>query len=151
MENSIWYVQALPSYDRQRRFISDMVSREKTSRGNAQKRHTSLKYFLAFGNKQKRVCKDLCPVTLDVGKKTALYTLERKQRDIFCGEGTRVIIHHIKIINDSNIKFAHEHLKSFPRMESHYTRQKHQQAVIVPQLKHKKRWALYNKEKELKL
>ena len=135
----------LGSYERQRDFICSMVRTVKPVRCKGHKTE-SRQYFLQSGNETHRVCRDFFMHTLAIGRKTIEYTLRRKAHGRFRGNDKRGKQSPGNKIKDEQIRFIHEHIQSFPKMESHYVRKKSKKEYLAHDLSIKEMWRLYVKE-----
>ena len=80
---------ALETYEKQRSFICDMVLKKNPARKTTGRKSKSHQYFLAIGDRKERVCQNVFLNTLDIGRKTVSYTLERKMHGAFGGKDRR--------------------------------------------------------------
>ena len=113
---------ALETYERQRSFICDMILKVTPARKTTGRKSKSLQYYLAIGGRRERVCQNFFLKTLDIGRKTVSYTIERKIHGTFGGKDRRGRHEPSSKVTEDRIKFVREHINSFPRMDSHYTR-----------------------------
>ena len=136
---------SLGSYERQRDYICDMVRTVKPVRCKGYKTE-SHQYFLALGNEKHRVCRDFFMRTLDIGRKTIDYTLKRKAHGRFGGKDRRGKHSPANKTSEDQIRFVHQHIRSFPKMEAHYVRKKSKREYLAHDLNIKEMWRLYVKE-----
>ena len=116
---------ALRSYERQRDCICDMINIVKPARSTG-KKSASRQYYLSVDNNRIRVCRNFFMKTLDIDRKTIDYTKKRKQHGAFRGTGIRgkqASKHKIENSKETT-EVDHRHVRSFPKMESHYSRRK---------------------------
>lgn len=99
-----------------------------------------LQYFLAMGDRRERVCQNFFLKTLDIGRKTVSYTLERKTHRGKDGRGRHATSSKIRV---GRIKFVREQINSFPRMESHLTRKDTSKQYLATDLSIKQMQNLY--------
>jgi len=110
----------LGDYDKQRSFICQNVTQ-----GNKKstKRKTFSNVFQFTVNEIKhRVCKYFFLKTLSIGKKTIDYAIQKKYLGTFVGQDRRGSKASANKIPQPVVKQIHDHIKSFPTMESHYSR-----------------------------
>jgi len=133
----------LGSYERQRQYICEMVKRCSTVRKGQQKRSFSQKFNLPKGEQIVRVCRDFFSKTLDLKRKTIDYSTQQTQHGIFAGQDKRGKHTPTNKTDEEKINFVKEHINSFPKMESHYTRKASKKQYLPHDLNIKKMWILY--------
>lgn len=134
----------LNNYERQRQFICEMVDRESSSRRGKGKRQISQKYHLVKDDKKVRICRDFFMKTLDIKRKTIDYNVSKKKHGAFGGQDMRGRHKAPNKTEAERISFVEQHIASFPRMESHYSRQSTKKQYLQHDLNIKKMWKLYS-------
>lgn len=133
----------LGSYERQRQYICEMVKRSSPIRKGKEKKSFSQKFHLPKGEKMERVCRDFFSKTLDVKRKTIEYSTKQTKHGTFGGKDKRGKSTPANKIDEDRINFVKEHIQSFPKMESHYTRKTSKKQYLPLDLNIKKMWLLY--------
>jgi hypothetical protein len=82
--------------------------------------------------------------TIDIERKTMDYTVKRKQHGAFRDTDTRGKQPSKNKIEKETIEVVHRHIRSFPKMESHYSREK--KHCLAHDLNIKHMWCLYVEE-----
>jgi hypothetical protein len=68
--------------------------------------------------------------TIDIGRKTIDYTVKRKQHGAFRDTDMRGKQPSKNKIEKETIEVVHRHIRSFPKMESHYSRKKREKTIL---------------------
>jgi hypothetical protein len=124
------FYYALRSYERQRALICDMINIVKRAQ-SIWKKSVSHQYYLSVDNNRIRVCKNFFMKTIDIERKTMDYTVKRKQHGAFRDTDTRGKQPWENKIEKETIEVVHRHIRSFPKMESHYSRKKKNIALLT--------------------
>ena len=138
----------LGDYAQQRSFLCSSVSVSDTKRLSKEtpKRTKALSYFFIINDKRERVCKDFFLKTLDIGKKTVDCALAKSEHGVFVGtdqRGRNTPGNKTPTVDEN---FIHRHIKSFPVVESHYTRKYSQRKYLAQDLSIEKMYKLYTEE-----
>ena len=135
-------------YEMQRDFICQnvSVSQPKRQYGKTKRREIASKFSFKIGQTTIRVCKKFFLTTLDIGKKTVEYALKKQEHGTYQGSDMRGKASSANKIPEECVKIVHEHIKSFPTMESHYTRKKTKRKYLSSDLNITKMYTMY-KEK----
>lgn len=140
----------LGNYERQRQFICEMVERKEPSRKGKCKKKVSQKFHLVNEEKKVRVCRDFFLKTLDIGRKTVDYSLQRKTHGTYGRKDMRGTSSSANKLDQSLVDSVKRHIESFPKMESHYARKQSTKEYLSLELNIKKMWQLYKTECEKK-
>ena len=129
-------------YSRQRDFLCQHVTSSKPVR-TAGHKMKSYVYKLSLEHKKVRVCITFFLATLNIGKKTIYNALLKTTSGIFSGADARGKKESVNKTPTESVDTVRRHIESFPRMESHYTRQTSKREYLSKDLSIRKMWQLY--------
>ena len=133
--------------DRQRDYIISHVTRKEAARSrkeNSRRKFSQSYYFDVDGIKY-QVCKRFFLQTLDVSEKFVRIALEKSSRSRTGVPSPDRRGKHIpgNKISEENIKFATEHIDSFPRVPAHWCRRDTKKEYLEAILNRRKMYDLY--------
>ena len=133
------------NYELQREFLCQNISTTQTKRhyGKTKRRKTAATYFIKTEDKTYRVCKSFFLKTLDIGKKTVDLALKKQQHGAFPGCDMRGKSSPANKTPDADVNFVHDHIKSFPTVESHYVRKTLKRKYLSGELNITKMYTMY--------
>jgi len=115
-------------------------------KGSPSHRHCTFHYFLFVGNDKHRICKDFYLGTLDVSQKPIYNFHEKKNPITGTPSPDNRGKHAKKVVTEAQKQEVRDHIDSFPRVESHYTRSQTKRQYLEPQLNVAKMYELYCKK-----
>lgn len=122
------------SYDRQRDFIrcnaimTEKRRKTKNPEEESRRKHT-VHYYLTIDKCKIEVCKKTFLGILDIGEKTVTYTLNKKKNHFTSTDNRGKHVPKNKI-SDKDKDPIREHIRSFPKTESHYCRKSTQREYL---------------------
>jgi len=131
----------LADYEKQRSFLCQHIKQTDTKGGKRKLKANSF-YFTA-DEISHRVCKRFFLKTLDVGKKTVEVALRNKCHGTFVGNDKRGTKASVNKTPPRFVDMIHEHIRSFPIMESHYSRAKTRKQYLSADLNIKLMYSLF--------
>lgn len=135
---------------RQKDFIvNHVVKREKINRETISRRNHTFEYYLTSERRQIRVCKDFFLKTLDVSEKFARSAGGHTSSELGITPSSKKGRHapQNKVPESSKDKIR-EHIDSFPKLESHYSRKDTNKLYLEGSLNLPKMYALYKEKCE---
>jgi len=137
----------LGDYDKQRSFICSNVSVADTKGVHLdKKRSKAFSFYFTVSNVKQRVCKAFFLKTLDIGKKTVDSAMNKMKNGVYVGSDKRGRNAPGNKTPKADDDFVHRHIRSFPVVESHYTRKDTRRQYLAPDLNIKKMYELYKEE-----
>ncbi|CAF4948439.1 unnamed protein product [Pieris macdunnoughi] len=144
---SFW---GLGSIERQRDFIvSNVVSTEATgSRVANSRRKFTLNYSFKINSETVNVCQPFFLRTLDISDKMVRTALKKARRGVGNIPSPDKRGHHIPCnkFSEDNIKFANDHIDSFPKVPSHWCRKDTKKIYLETILNKEKMYELYKQQ-----
>jgi hypothetical protein len=146
---------ALSDYSRQKDFILlNIVSRDVKTRqvkcqpdGNvnvSKIRMTSISYYFQLNGVRTRVCKNFFLKTLSISNRAVLTAIaNRTEAGVFGGMDGRGRAPASNKTEEERMKEVHDHIKSFPKTESHHCRKDTKREYLDSRLTITKMYALY--------
>lgn len=137
---------SLGNYERQRDFICAHVREysPKVQVVKARRHRTVSRKYLLNLDKNTPVCKKFFLATLDIGERLVSVALKKKMENS-CGDQRGKHVPYNKTSLE-DVNRIHSHIKSFPTMESHYTRKDTNRRYLDPSLNIRKMFNLYREE-----
>ncbi|KAL2086584.1 hypothetical protein ACEWY4_017643 [Coilia grayii] len=135
---------------RQKDFIvNHVVKREKRNREKISRRNNTFEHYLTSDGRQIRVCKDFFLKTLDVSEKFARSAGGHSSSELGITPPSKKGRHAPpnKVPESSKDKIR-EHINSFPKLESHYSRKDTNKLYLEGSLNLPKMYALYQEKCE---
>ena len=132
----------LGCYERQADYIGHMVDCVSPVR-TIGKRQVSKKFHLPTHGSRTRVCRDFFVKTLDIGKKKVDYITAKKSSGLAVSKDNRGKQTSANTIDQDILNKVHEHIQSFPKMESQYSRQSSTKHYLSNDLNIRKMYSLY--------
>ena len=139
-------------YRLQRQFIHDFVKREKvkrrTTQGNSRREFT-FKYFLPINKVKTQVCKKMFLATFSIKQRTIFYTMKKEkeqgnQENVFVPEDRRGK-QTVSKIPKKDQELVRNHIRSFPVLDSHYSRLRSKRRYLAADLNVSKMYREYVK------
>ena len=132
---------AMADFSRQRDFICSHVLKHSVSKGV--RRSTSYSYFFTVGEERIKVCKQVFMSTLNIGERMIRYTLDHTDGHGKAHEDRRGK-HAPGIKKSSEVhNIVHDHIASFPALDSHYARARTRKKYLEATLNISKMYSLY--------
>lgn len=119
-------------------------ARQRTQKVSSRRKY-SLKYFLFIGERKIRVCKEFYLGTLDISQRRISYFHEcMKDRNTgIPSSGERRGKNTKRKIPEDDKDLVREHIRSFPKIESHYCRSKTKKEYLESSLTLQKMYRMY--------
>lgn len=117
------------------------VERQKNPEEESRRKHT-IHYYLPIDKCKIEVCKKTFLGILDIGEKTVTYTLNKKKNHFISTDNRGKHVPKNKI-SDKDKDPIREHIRSFPKTESHYCRKSTQREYLDSSLSIRKIYNLY--------
>ncbi|KAK7500448.1 hypothetical protein BaRGS_00008355 [Batillaria attramentaria] len=144
---------ALPSYERQKQFVCANIDEQesKTVFGKDQcplpkKRSVARAFYCTVKGSRVRVCKKFFLATLNIGEGYVSHAMANSDMGTFTGGDGRGRHRAHNRTHDSAVEGVRDHIRSFPCVESHYTRKGTKRQYLDASLTVTKMYHLY-KEK----
>lgn len=119
------------------------VKMRKRTKAQESRRKFSLKYFLFVDDRKVRVCKEFYLTTLDISQRRISYYHDHKDKSTGLPKSDARGKHIKKCVPEAKKEFVREHIRSFPRVESHYCRSKTKKEYLESTLTLQKMYAMY--------
>jgi hypothetical protein len=134
--------------NRNKDFLCKMVkvaSIDRRRRGHGQRpKNHSCSYYLPTGCNEERVCQKFFCKTLAISKKSVNYAIKHKNElGQFCEPNLKKGLRPSNKTSDLRTNFVHEHISSFPLVESHYCRANSSAQYLSPELSIAEMYRLY--------
>jgi hypothetical protein len=135
----------LASYERQRDFVCQMITSVTPVRSSGKKK-ISHQYYLPLGETRQRVCRDFFVKTLNISNKLIQYNMHKKQNGSRVGVDGRGRQASGNKTKEEILQGVRNHIDSFPKMESHYSRRDSVKEYLAHDLNIKQMWQLYQEQ-----
>ena len=136
---------------RQRDFIVNHVSRKVKGRSTVEtnsRRNFTLQYNVTIEDVKHKVCKKIFCGTLGISAKAVRYAVEHYTGHGVATSDRRGCHPPFNKIDEAKLNFIREHIRSFPALESHYSRQSTSKRYLDAQLSVPKMYDLCKKHME---
>lgn len=107
------------------------------------KRTSSNKYHFTINNADIRVCRAFFESTLGIGKRVIYTALSKRTHGMFSCYDKRGKDAAVNKLDQETIQPVKNHIESFPRMESHYSRKDSRKEYLAHDLNINKMYELY--------
>jgi len=131
-------------YDKQRSFLCQNTTQRDTKSGKKKMKFTS--FHFTVKENTFRVCRNFFLKTLNIGKKTVEVALRQKSHGTFVGADKRGKQCSWNKIPQHLTNLIHQHIRSFPVMESHYSRAKSKKQYLSGDLNIKVMYGLFKQK-----
>ena len=150
--NQFLSITGKPVTTRQRDFVVSHVIRKPKGRATVpnSRRKFSLEFYFTVKGTKIRVCKTFFCQTLAIGVKLVRYALEQCTGHGFGTHDRRGRHPPANKIPAANLDYITQHIRSFPALESHYSRQSTTKRYLGADLNIPKMYELYKTEMNVK-